>query len=84
MPGIQIIGAGNNISAEVSEDGRLRTRGISIQPEFSVNILNSKAFYIQTTVTPSPSADFLYIKNTDDEPLILENLFVSCSSRENI
>jgi len=84
MPGIQIIGAGNNVSAEVSGDGKLRTRGIVIQPEYNINILYSEAFYLQTTVTPSPSADFLYIKNTNDDPLILENVFVSCSAREDI
>lgn len=84
MPGIQIIGAGNNVSAGVSEDGRLKTNAVAIEPEYYSNFQEEYCFYLQITVTPSPSADFLYIKNTDDTPMILENLYITCATDEEI
>lgn len=84
MPGIQILGAGNNVSAQVSNEGRLNTTAIASQPEYHANIYHESCFYLQFSVTPSPSADFLYIKNTDEINLMLENFFVTCASDEEI
>lgn len=83
MPGIQIIGGGNNRVAEVDDKGRLKVFSVTIEPEYFANN-EGNSFQLQLTVTPSPSADFLYIKNLSEDPLVLENLFVTCDSRENI
>lgn len=84
MPGIQIVGAGNNVSTRVNTEGRMEVVSISTGPEYHANWEHSTCFYLQTSVTPSPSADFLYIKNTSESPLILESIFVSCISDEDV
>ena len=83
MPGIQIIGGGNNRIAEVNDEGRLRVNSVTLEPEYCANV-SGYSFQLQLTTTPSPSADFLYIKNLSNEPLILENMFVTCDTREDI
>ena len=84
MPGIQILGTGNNISAKVNPEGRLKVVAVSVGPEYHINIDHELAFDIQFTTTVSPSATFLYIKNTDDDPLILENMFVTTDTDDEI
>jgi len=83
MPGIQIIGGGNNRIAEVNDEGRLRVNSVTLEPEYCANV-SGYSFQLQLTTTPSPSADFLYIKNLSNEPLILENMFVTCDTKEDI
>ena len=84
MPGIQIVGTGNNRAVDVNDFGKLKTVSVAIEPEYCNNLTFGSAFQLQSTVTPSPSADFLYIKNESDYSLILENIFISCDSREDI
>lgn len=85
MPGIQIVGPGNNKGALVNDLGKLRTCSTSTPPEYGININNGLAFYLQINVTPVTGGGiFTYIKNTFDYPLILENMFVSADTDEEI
>lgn len=84
MPGIQIVGPGNNRSAEVNDLGKLRTTATSTAPEYGINLNNGLAFYLQTIITPASGGVFLYIKNTYEYPMILENMFVTADTDENI
>lgn len=83
MPGIQIVGS-DGFTTDVSSKGRLRTVSVSTPPEHCINYTFGDAYYLQLTVTPSASADFLYIKNTSINDMILENMFVSCATDEEI
>lgn len=82
MPGIQIIGAGNNVSAKVGEEGRLKTRAVAVESEQHANWHHELAFNLLTTVTPSPSATMVYVKNTSDNPMIIEDLTVHSDTAE--
>lgn len=84
MPGIQIIGAGNNKPALVNNLGKLRVCSTSTGPEYGININNGLAFYLQINPTPVAGGVFMYIKNTSQYPLILENLFISTAIDEDI
>lgn len=84
MPGIQIVGAGNNQSARVNPEGRLKVISVSDSAEYHANWEHETAFFLQTSLTVGSSATFLYIKNTDDNPMILENLFVTTDTDDEI
>lgn len=85
MPGIQIVGAGNNQSALVNELGKLKTSSTSTAPEYGINLDDGLAFYLQFSTTPLSGGDiFLYMKNTSSYPMILENMFVSADADEEI
>lgn len=85
MPGIQIVGAGNNMPAQVNDEGRLRTVTTSTNPEYHVNWEHGLTFYLQINTTPAAADSvFLYIKNTSDNPLILENLFIYAGTSEEV
>lgn len=84
MPGIQILGAGNNASARVNEEGRLKAVCVSSAPEYHSNFHHSACFYLQITVTPEEEGTFLYIKNESENTMILENLFITAESDETI
>lgn len=84
MPGIQIVGPGNNVGATVNNEGRLRTVSNSTAPEYHINWEHELAFQLQFETTPTSGGIFLYVKNTDRYPLILENLFVTADADESL
>lgn len=85
MPGIQIVGPGNNRGAEVNDLGKLRTCATSTAPEYGINLNNGLAFYLQVNTTPLSGGDiFAYIKNTSQYPMILENMYVSANTDEEV
>lgn len=85
MPGIQIVGPGNNRGAEVNDLGKLRTSSTSTPPEYGINLNNGLSFYLQLNTTPLSGGEvFAYIKNTYDDPMILENMYVTADTDEEI
>jgi hypothetical protein len=76
MPGIQILGAGNNKSALVNKEGRLKTTCVSIEPEYHINLDHEMAFNLFFEVEPISEATFFYMKNQSDYPLIIENVLI--------
>ena len=82
--GIQIVGNKNNVSAGVSSAGKLETESITLSSASYINLNFERSYTIVNTLTPQPSADFFYIKNEEDYPLVLVSTQVWCASDEKI
>lgn len=71
-------GSGKGFSVQVDEDLKLRTRSVT-ESEFDKSTADGKAFNINTffvTVTGSTETPLLYIKNNEDEDLVVAAWFI--------
>lgn len=84
MSGIQIVGAGNNVTAKVNGLGQLEVVSRSMYVPHSVNLYQERAYASFFTVSPSADSHFCYIRNEEESPLVIENIVVCtlCSTEE--
>ncbi len=82
--GVYIIGGRNNTTAQVTSEGMLETLCTNFDVTQHVNFVHEESFTLQDTLTPSPSADFLYIKNLDNKPLAIVDSELWCDAAETI
>ncbi len=82
--GLQIQGPSNSISAEVNRRGQLETFSTVLPVAAYSNYRFAGSYTLTDTITPSPSADFLYIKNRIDIPLIIVATEFWCETDEKI
>ena len=71
-------GSGKGFSAQVDEDLKLRTRSVT-ESEFDKSTTDGNAFNINTfflTVTGSTETPLLYIKNNEDQDLVVAAWFI--------
>ena len=71
MAGINIAGGSSGKIARVNSEGKLETISASLNAPSQVNVNYASSYTITDTITPSPSADFFWMKNESDTPLVL-------------
>ena len=78
-------GLGTGYLAGVSSENRLRVSGIQVSKEHHTNYEHKDAYNMNFSVTPTGAGDqFLYIKNTDDNPIVCEGFSIWCGTNEVI
>lgn len=82
MPGIQIIGGGSNKTARVDDTGKLETLSAVLNVSAVENIENENSYIITQTLTPSADSEIFYIKNLQEDPMIIVASEWYCDSNE--
>lgn len=78
-------GQGSGYLAGVTTENRLMMSGVSVSKEHHTNFAHNDAYNMLFSVTPTGAGDtFLFIKNTDDEPIICEGFSIWCETDEVI
>jgi len=70
MP-INIVDPSTGYTVKVNNTGKLQTIATSMPVAAQVNASQGLSFTITDTIVPSPSADFFYMRNESENPLVL-------------
>lgn len=71
MPGINLVDPSTGVSAKVNHEGKVQTLSTTLPVAATINAKSGMSFTITDTITPAPSADFFWMKNVSDKPLVL-------------
>jgi hypothetical protein len=85
MPDSIVDGQGSGYKAGVSKENRLLVGGVSVSKEHHTNFAHQDSYNMLFDVTPTGAGDrFLYIKNTDIDPIVCEGFSIQSPSDEII
>ncbi len=73
MPGIQIIGAGNSVTAKVNNLGRLQVESTIMNMPHNINLNHELAYVASFSVSPSADSYFCYMRNESEDEMIIES-----------
>jgi len=76
-------GDGANFTAGVTEENRLKAECVIMTEEHYINAVKGKSYTMLVSVTPTGPGDcFLYLKNNDEDPLVISELTLYCAADE--